>query len=74
MDLRMPGLSVEDLVSELNNRGMNIPIIIISADDNEKSRQLARKLGAGGFFSKPVDGTALLDAIKWACNTTKLET
>jgi FixJ family two-component response regulator len=27
---------------------------------------MARKLGAAGYFRKPVDDQALLDAIEWA--------
>jgi FixJ family two-component response regulator len=74
MDVRMPGLSIEELIIELDKRGVNLPIIIISADDNDNTRLLARKIGAVGFFRKPVDGTALLDAIKWVSDPSKLET
>jgi FixJ family two-component response regulator len=42
------------------------PIIVISANGNSESRQLARNLRAVAFFRKPVDGTALFDAIRWA--------
>ena len=71
MDIRMPGLSVEELALELGKRGIHLPIIIISADDNEETRQIARRVGAAGYFRKPVDGTALLDAIQWACSSRK---
>jgi FixJ family two-component response regulator len=73
MDIRMPGLSAEELALELGQRGIHLPIIIITADDNEETRQIARRVGAAGYFRKPVDGAALLDAIKWACNTGKLK-
>jgi FixJ family two-component response regulator len=43
----------------------NIPLIAISARDDEETVRLARQLGARFFFHKPVDGLALLDAIKW---------
>ena len=74
MDVRMPGLSIEELVIELDKREIQLPIIIISADDSDDTRLIARKVGAVGFFRKPVDGTALLDAIKWAYDPSKLET
>lgn len=43
----------------------DIPLIAISARDDEETVRLARQLGARFFFHKPVDGLALLDAIKW---------
>ena len=55
LDARMPGPS-----------GIDLPIIVISADDDSETRAQAKKLNAEGFFRKPVDATALLDAIDWA--------
>ncbi|HME44651.1 MAG TPA: hypothetical protein VKF36_16295 [Syntrophorhabdales bacterium] len=47
-------------------RKIGIPVIVVSAYDDEPTRQLARELGAVAFFRKPVDGQALLDAIWFA--------
>jgi CheY-like chemotaxis protein len=41
----------------------DIPIIIITGQDPEKYRSQAMKLGARGFFSKPVNHEALSQAI-----------
>ncbi len=65
LDIRMPGVSVEDLQAELEARGAHLPIIVITADDDPEARRKAQNIKAVGFFRKPVDGTALLDAIKW---------
>ena len=66
LDARMPGLSTEELQKELDAREIQLPIIFVTADDNPETRQKAQEMRAAGFFRKPVDGTALLDAIKWA--------
>ena len=66
LDARMPGLSGEGLHEELVRRGVQLPIIVVTADDDPATKQSARKIGATGFFRKPVDGTALLDAVSWA--------
>ena len=66
LDARMPGPSGEELRAELLSRGIDLPIIVISADDDSETRAQAKKLNAEGFFRKPVDATALLDAIDWA--------
>jgi len=66
MDIRMPGLTGHDVQEELRGRGHLIPVIALSAQDDEESRRRARDLGAVAFFRKPVDDQALLDAIHWA--------
>jgi FixJ family two-component response regulator len=66
LDARMPGLSGAELASELKVRGIELPLIFVTADDDPKTKQLALDMGASGFFRKPVDGTALLDAVDWA--------
>ena len=66
MDIRMPGLTGFDLQKRLLLQGMPIPVLVISASDDWQTREQARKLGAVGFFRKPVDDQALLDAIWWA--------
>jgi len=66
LDARMPGMSGEELVVELNARDIHLPIIIVTADDDTETRLAAQRMKASAFFRKPVDGTALLDAIEWA--------
>ncbi len=66
LDARMPGRSGEELEAELKTRGIDLPIIVVSADDDQETRSRAHKMKAAGFFRKPVDGAALLDAIDWA--------
>jgi len=66
LDIRMPGLSGEELQAELEARGIHIPIIVVTGDDDPGTTRKAQKMKAAGFFRKPVDGMALLDAIHWA--------
>ena len=66
LDARMPGLSGEELQAELELRGIHLPIIVVTGDDDPETKRKAEKMKAVGFFRKPVDGTALLDAIEWA--------
>lgn len=48
------------------DKKVSVPVIFLSARDDEQSREKAREANAIGFFRKPIDGTALLDAIAWA--------
>lgn len=69
MDIRMPGLTGHDVQQRLRQRGQSIPVIALSAQADEQSRQRARELGAVAFFRKPVDDQALLDSIYWQLDT-----
>jgi FixJ family two-component response regulator len=50
-------------------RGIDIPVIILTAFDSNEARQQAQKAGAAGYFRKPLDDRALLDTIRWATSS-----
>ncbi len=54
------------MMTELASRGISMPVIVVTADEDPETRVWARRMGAVAFFRKPVDGPALLDAIAWA--------
>jgi len=66
LDARMSGISNEEVLEELKARNIHLPIIVVTGDDDSETRRKAQKMKAAGFFRKPVDGPALLDAINWA--------
>ncbi len=66
MDVSIPELSCAEFLEKLEARGLELPIIVVTAHDDAETRRNAQKLKATGFFRKPVDGTALLDAIEWS--------
>jgi FixJ family two-component response regulator len=64
-DIRMPGEAGLPLPALLAQRGLDIPVIIVTAEDFEPARIRARHAGAAAFLRKPVDGQALIDMIEW---------
>jgi FixJ family two-component response regulator len=66
VDMNMPGSSGLDLLSRLRKERIGIPVIVVSARDDPKTRLDVEDAGAVGYFRKPVDSEALLDAITWA--------
>ncbi len=69
LDITMPSMTGPEVQARLNAMNLNLPVITISATDDEGSRDTARALGARMFLSKPIDDQALLDAIRWVTNT-----
>ena len=70
LDMTMPRLTGVQVQKRLKDRGIQLPVIAVSARDDEETRQAARDLGANFFFRKPVDDQALLDAIVWATESS----
>lgn len=65
LDITMPRMSGLQVQAELKARGIGLPVIAVSARDDDDTRRRARELDARCFFRKPVDDQALLDAIAW---------
>jgi FixJ family two-component response regulator len=69
LDITMPSLTGTQVQEQLNAQGITLPVITVSARDDEQTRATARGLGARMFLRKPVDDQALLDAISWVTNS-----
>jgi DNA-binding response OmpR family regulator len=64
LDLGLPGESGIDILRELRARAPDLPVIILTADDSVDSVVTAMQLGAYDYFTKPVDRTKLVTAIR----------
>ncbi len=66
LDVAMPGMSGPELQQELNRRKINIPIIFITAQRDERVRSRLIEQGAIACLIKPFTDTALLEALNSA--------
>ena len=73
LDAGMPGLSGGELQAELEARGAHLPVIVVTTHDDPETRRKAKQMKAVSFFDKPVDGTALLNAIDWAMQSNSVD-
>ena len=65
-DALLPGGKGIDLPRRLHQSGRDLPVILMTVEDNGRVRAAARSAGAVACFRKPVDAQALIDAIEWA--------
>jgi FixJ family two-component response regulator len=63
LDVRMPGMSGLELQEHLASAGRRIPIVFITAHEDEQARLQALAGGATDFLQKPFDEQALRDAV-----------
>jgi FixJ family two-component response regulator len=63
LDVVMPGMSGLDLQKELKSRGYKIPIIFITAQQDESICMRVLEQGAVDVLFKPFSDTALRDAL-----------
>jgi RNA polymerase sigma factor (sigma-70 family) len=66
LDVRMPGMSGLDLQEHLSEKGMQIPVVIITGHGDVPMAVRAMKHGAVDFIEKPFNDEVLLDAIRRA--------
>ena len=63
LDLRLPGMIGADLQKALAGSGSTLPIVFMTAYEDEGMRQEIMDRGAVAFLQKPVDEGTLLAAI-----------
>ncbi|TKT82628.1 ATP-binding protein [Aquamicrobium sp. LC103] len=69
MDLHMPVMDGLDAIAHIRKfeeaKGLSpVPILVLSADSQEKTRHGVLAHGASGFVTKPVDPQALIEAVE----------
>ena len=74
MDITMPVVSGLEFARRLKKASNQIPVIALSARDDEETRKLVKELGVQFFLRKPVDDQALIDAINWVMRSSKTST
>lgn len=64
-DVHLPGISALELPRILRETGRALPVIFITADYSDETRERIRQAGGRGFFRKPIDDQALFDTLRW---------
>jgi len=54
LDLLMPEMDGMEVMDQMRRRGLQVPIIVLTADIQESTKQRCIELGAARFINKPV--------------------
>jgi FixJ family two-component response regulator len=60
LDVHLGGMSGLDLQRRLKNEGSTLPVIIITAFDDARSREQAERLGCVAYLRKPCEAETIL--------------
>lgn len=63
MDYKMPGLDGFEATKELRTKGLNCPIILLTANAMRGEKEKAIAIGADAYVSKPIDWNVLIRQI-----------
>ena len=64
LDVHLSGMSGLDLQRRLRNEGSTIPVIIITAFDDLRSREQAERLGCVAYLRKPCEAETILALLR----------
>jgi two-component system response regulator FixJ len=63
LDVNLPGMSGVELQQRLNDADLEIPVVFISGQADDTTRQELLRNGAAGFLSKPFSIDSLLECL-----------
>ena len=66
LDIRLEGMTGFDLQARLAADRVAVPIVLITAHDDEETRERVQEAGVAAYLPKPFDPAALLAAVKGA--------
>ncbi len=64
LDLRMPVVDGFDVLSQLRKSLPALPVIVVTGDDGQQTRERAVGLGASAYLVKPFDTEVLVGEIR----------
>jgi two-component system response regulator AtoC len=74
LDMKLPDMTGIELLSELRNRNVQVPVIVITAFGVVDDAVRSLKLGAYDFIEKPINFEKLENALRNALETRRLRT
>ncbi len=66
LDLKMPGMDGLGLMDNLQKRGLQVPVVVLTGHGDEFTAQQCLEAGAAAFLTKPPDRSQLLLAVRGA--------
>ncbi|MDT4952544.1 MAG: two-component system, OmpR family, response regulator [Acidobacteriota bacterium] len=69
LDMTLPEMHGTEVLREIRNLNASVPVIVITAEENDQLREQCERLGVQDYLAKPVNYDAMLMAIQLALET-----
>jgi DNA-binding response OmpR family regulator len=69
LDMTLPEMHGTEVLREIRNINASVPVIVITAEENDQLREQCERLGVHDYLAKPVNYDAMLMAIQLALET-----
>jgi len=73
LDIRLPDMTGMDVMDRIQRDGLNVPVIVVSADDQVDSAIAALRYGAYEYVRKPFEPAALRRTVDHALEQVRLQ-
>ncbi len=64
LDLILPGESGFEICERFKSSDASVPVLVITEMDRVDSRELAKRVGADGYLTKPIDADQLIETVR----------
>ncbi len=65
LDISLSGMNGFDLLDKMEEKGVSVAVIVVSAFANPKNRERCIEYGLKAYLQKPVDSEELIDLIRY---------
>jgi two-component system response regulator RegX3 len=66
LDMTLPEMHGTQVLREIRNTNASVPVIVVTAEENEQLREQCKRLGVQDYLAKPVNYEVMLTAVKLA--------
>ena len=74
LDMTLPEMHGLQALQQIRARNTNTPIIVVTGETSDETRQQSERLGVQGYLSKPADHRDITDALRRALADPKTTT
>jgi DNA-binding response OmpR family regulator len=69
LDMTLPEMHGTQVLREIRGMNANVPVIVVTAEENDQLREQCERLGVQDYLSKPVNYDAMLTAVQLALDS-----
>lgn len=74
LDMTLPEMHGLQTLQQIRSRNTNVPVIVVTGETSDETRQQSERLGVQEYLAKPADHNDIIKALRRALNDPKTTT